>query len=66
MYRFCIAFAVLLYHYITNDISISWKKGNGFVNEVNDQPAIDGHLTVNKNNKKKIYDRLAKILKNNN
>ena len=52
--------------YITNDISISWKKGNGFVNEVNDQPAIDGHLTVNKNNKKKFYDRLAKILKNNN
>ena len=49
--------------YITNDISISWKKGNGFVNEVNDGPAFEGHLTVNKNNKKRFYDRLAKILK---
>ena len=53
--------------YITDDISISWKKGKGFVNEVNDSPAFDGpggHLVVNKNNKKKFYDRFATILKN--
>ena len=50
--------------YITNDISISWKKGNGFINEVNDNPSFTGHFIVNKNNKTKFYDRLATILKN--
>jgi cyanophycin synthetase len=50
--------------YITDDISISWKKRNGFINEVNDHPAFSGHLAVNKDNLKKFYDKLATILKN--
>ena len=49
--------------YITNDITKSWKEGDGFINEINSGPGLTGELFVNRNNLDKFFNKFIKILR---
>lgn len=49
--------------YITNDITKSWKDGNGFINEINYGPGFKGEMELNKNKINELFTKIIKTLK---
>jgi cyanophycin synthetase len=51
--------------YITNDITKSWKEGNGFINEINSGPGFTGEIFLNKNKLDKLFNKFINLLRSN-